>query len=52
MTESEEIEEILMEASAHGLRVEVMEWAKKEMDENPKLRKVDAYTLAFHEWVK
>jgi len=52
MTESEHIEEILHEASAYGLRTEVMEWAKKEMEQNPKIRKVDAYELAFNEWVK
>ena len=52
MTESEQIEEILHEASAFGLRTEVMDWAQKEMKENPKLRKVDAYEIAFNEWVK
>lgn len=52
MTESEQIEEILHEASAYGLRTEVMEWAKKELEQNPKIRKVDAYELAFNEWVK
>ena len=34
------------------MRDEVMEWAKKELEQNPKMRKVDAYTLAFHEWCK
>lgn len=52
MTHEEEIEEILIEADAYGLRLEVMEWAKKELEENPKLRKVDAYHLAYNEWVK
>ena len=52
MTESDHIEEILHEASAYGLRTEVMEWAKKEMEENPKLSKVEAYQIAFNEWVK
>jgi hypothetical protein len=52
MTAEEQIEELLMEASAYGLRTEVMDWAQKEMKENPKLRKVDAYELAFNEWVK
>ena len=52
MTESEQIEEILMEAHAYGLGKEVMDWAKKEMEENPKMRKVDAYELAYREWVK
>jgi hypothetical protein len=52
MTESEQIEEILYEASSFGLRTEVMEWAQKELKENPKMRKVDAYEIAFNEWVK
>ena len=52
MTESEQIEEILHEASAHGLRTEVLESAQKEMKQNPKMRKVDAYHQAFKEWVK
>lgn len=52
MTESQEIEEILFEAHAYGLRHEVMEWAKKELLANPKMRKVDAYHMAFNEWVK
>jgi len=52
MTESEHIEEILHEASAYGLRTEVMDWAKKELEQNPQMRKVDAYELAFNEWVK
>jgi hypothetical protein len=29
-----------------------MDWARKELEENPKMRKVDAYTIAFNEWVK
>lgn len=52
MTESQEIEEILMESHSYGLRVEVMDWAKKELEENPKMRKVDAYHIAFNEWCK
>jgi hypothetical protein len=52
MTTEEQIEEILMEASAYGLRTEVMDWARKEMKENPKMEKVDAYQIAFNEWVK
>ena len=52
MTESEQIEEILHEASSFGLRTEVMDWAQKELKENPKMRKVDAYEIAFSEWVK
>lgn len=52
MTESQQIEEILYEAHSYGMGVEVMEWAKKEMEENPKMSKVEAYELAFNEWVK
>lgn len=52
MTHEEQIEEILIEAHAHGLRIEVMEWARKEMEENPQMRRVDAYELAYREWVK
>jgi hypothetical protein len=52
MTNEEQIEEILMEASAYGLRLEVIEWAKKEMVANPNIDKVDAYQQAFSEWVK
>ena len=52
MTAEEEIEEILIEAAAVGLRSEVMDWARKVMNENPKMRRVDAYQQAYYEWVK
>ncbi len=52
MTNEQQIEEILVEASAFGLRVEVLETARQIMDENPKMDKVDAYQQAFSEWVK
>lgn len=52
MTHEEEIEEILFEASAHGMMIEVMEWAKKELEENPQLSRVDAYHRGYLEWCK
>ncbi len=52
MTNEQQIEEILVEASAFGLRVEVLETARQIMDENPNLDRVDAYQQAFSEWVK
>jgi hypothetical protein len=52
MTNEEQIEEILIEASAYGLRTEVMEWARKEMQENPNMDKVLAYQIAYDEWIK
>jgi hypothetical protein len=52
MTREEEIEEILMEAHSYGLRIEVMETAKKLMTENPNMDRVAAYQQAFDDWVK
>lgn len=48
----ETIELILKEASAYGLQTEVKVWAHKMMQDNPQLNEVDAYTFAYHEWVK
>jgi len=45
MTESEQIEEILHEAAAYGLRIEVMETAKDFIEDG--YDKVTAYELAF-----
>ena len=50
--DEEQIELILEEANAYGLRQEVEEWALKEMVENPNLSKLDAYVTAYHEWIK
>jgi len=52
ISEAEQIEEILEEANAYGLRGEVDEWAKKKMKKNPMLSEIDAYVLAYQEWVK
>ena len=52
MTHEEEIEEILHEASAYGLRIEVMETAKQLMVDNPTMDRITAYHLAFNEWIK
>jgi hypothetical protein len=45
-----QIEEILMEADAYGLRLEVIETAKKFMEEG--IERVESYELAFQDWVK
>ena len=52
MTESAQIEEILIESHSYGLRTEVMETASKIMGSNPKIRRIDAYQQAFNEWCK
>jgi len=46
------IERILEEASAYGLREEVKLWAGKMMQDHPQLDELQAYTFAYHEWVK
>lgn len=51
MTTEEQIEEILHEASAYGLRVEVMETAKQYMEEEG-MERLLAYENAYHEWIK
>lgn len=50
MTAEEQIEEILQEASAYGLRVEVIEWAKKLIEEG--YDRVTSFELAFQELIK
>lgn len=48
----DEIEAILMEASAYGLALEVDEWAIKYMKEKMTKDPVEAYQIAFYEWCK
>ena len=52
MSDAQTIEEILQEANAFGLKWEVMTWAQKFMKENKSLTKVQAYQLAYAEWIK
>lgn len=52
MSNEELIEEILMEASAYGLRLEVIEFAKKNMEKDPTMDRIDAYIHAFNDWIK
>lgn len=46
------IEEILAEAKAYGLDWEVKTWAANFKKEDPNLSLVDAYQLAYYEWIK
>jgi hypothetical protein len=52
MSVEEQIEEILMEASAYGLRLEIIEFAKKNMEEDPNMDRLTAYIHAFNDWIK
>ena len=47
-----QIEQILMEAGAYGLRSEVDHYAKRLLERNPLSSKVDAYGKAYHEIIK
>jgi hypothetical protein len=47
MSTEEQIEEILWEASAYGVRIEVLESATQLIKDNPKIGKVDAYQSAY-----
>ena len=50
--DEEQIELILEEANAYGLRQEVKMWAEKELEKDSTLSKLDAYVIAYHEWIK
>jgi hypothetical protein len=52
MSNEEMIEEILIEASAYGLRLEVIEFAKRNMEQDPTMDRVDAHIHAFNDWIK
>jgi len=51
MSEAQQIEEILQEANAYGVRGEVKAWADMYMRVNPKLNKVTAHQQGYKEWV-
>ena len=50
--DEEQIELILEEANAYGLRQEVKMWAEKELEKDSTLSNLDAYVIAYHEWIK
>ena len=52
LEDEEDIELILEEANAFGLRWEVDSFAKKFMDEDPRHSKLEAYVMAYNEWIK
>lgn len=49
MTNEEIVQEILHEASEYGVMKEVINYASKIMQENPKIERVVAYETAFEE---
>jgi hypothetical protein len=46
------IEDILQEASAYNLRLEVIESANKFIKEYPDMDKIVAHQLAYMKWIK
>ena len=52
LEDEEEIELLLEEANAYGLRGEVEQWAIQELKEDPDLSRLEAYVLAYNEWIK
>ena len=52
LEDEEEIELILEEANAYGLRLEVEQWAIQLLKEDPDLPRIDAYVRAYNEWIK
>ena len=52
MSAEEQIEEILLEAHSYGLWYEVLDTAKKLLEENPKRDRVTAFEEAYNDWVK
>ena len=52
LEDEEHIEIILEEANGYGLRVEVEQWAMQLLKEDPDLPRLEAYVLAYNEWIK
>ena len=50
--EKETVELILEEANQYGLRHEVDVFAQKFLKEDPTLSEVEAYVMAYNEWIK
>ena len=48
----ETVELILEEANQYGLRHEVDVFAQKFLKEDPTLSEVEAYVMAYNEWIK
>jgi hypothetical protein len=52
LDEAMQIELLLEEANAHGLRQEVRDFAEKFAKEDKDLNILDAYFMAYSEWIK
>ena len=52
LNDEEDIELLLEEANAFGLRLEVEQWAIQLLKEDPDLPRLEAYVQAYNEWIK
>ena len=52
LNNEEDIELLLEEANNYGLRIEVEQWAMQLLKEDPDLPRLEAYVLAYNEWIK
>ena len=52
LNDEEDIELLLEEASAYGLRIEVEQWAIQLLKEDPVLSRLEEYVQAYNEWIK
>jgi len=52
LEDEEDIELILEEANNFGLRIEVEQWAFQLLKEDPDLPRIEAYVMAYNEWIK
>ena len=52
LNDEEDIELLLEEANAFGLRIEVEQWAIQLLKEDPDLPRLEAYVQAYNEWIK
>jgi len=50
--DDDQIELLLLEANAYGLRLEVEQWAMQLLKEDSDLSRLEAYVLAYNEWIK
>ena len=51
LNDEEDIELLLEEANAYGLRTEVEQWAMQLLKEDPALSRLEAYVRAYNEWI-
>ena len=52
LNNEEDIELLLEEANAYGLRIEIEQWAIQLLKEDPDLPRLEAYVQAYNEWIK